>query len=71
MQKIFTPYFVATALEHFFSSFSELTQIVSDVVHDPTLPKTEDHPCPVCKGRFAVFFQAQSRRAEVCFINCG
>ncbi|VDN60529.1 unnamed protein product [Dracunculus medinensis] len=42
----------------------ELTQIVSDVVHDPTLPKTEDHPCPVCKGRFAVFFQAQSRRAE-------
>lgn len=47
--------------------FSELTQIVADVVHDPTLPKTEDHPCPVCQGREAVFFQAQSRRAEVCF----
>ncbi|VDN92946.1 unnamed protein product [Brugia pahangi] len=43
----------------------ELTQIVADVVHDPTLPKTEDHPCPMCRGREAVFFQAQSRRAEV------
>ncbi|VDM06716.1 unnamed protein product [Wuchereria bancrofti] len=42
----------------------ELTQIVADVVHDPTLPKTEDHPCPMCRGREAVFFQAQSRRAE-------
>ncbi|VDN05903.1 unnamed protein product [Thelazia callipaeda] len=42
----------------------ELTQIVADVVHDPTLPKTEDHPCPMCQGREAVFFQAQSRRAE-------
>ncbi|KAG0418459.1 hypothetical protein HPB47_004807 [Ixodes persulcatus] len=43
----------------------ELTQIVSDVVHDPTLPRTEDHTCPKCSHREAVFFQAQSRRAEV------
>lgn len=42
----------------------ELTQIVSDVVHDPTLPRTEDHTCPKCGHREAVFFQAQSRRAE-------
>ncbi|KAI6237483.1 DNA-directed RNA polymerase subunit [Aphelenchoides besseyi] len=42
----------------------ELTQIVADVMQDPTLPKTEDHPCPRCKNRQAVFFQAQSRRVE-------
>ncbi|KAF7632654.1 TFIIS-type domain-containing protein [Meloidogyne graminicola] len=42
----------------------ELTQIVADVVHDPTLPRTEEHECPKCGKREAVFFQAQSRRAE-------
>ncbi|KAI3422378.1 DNA-directed RNA polymerase II subunit RPB9 [Globodera pallida] len=42
----------------------ELTQIVADVIHDPTLPKTEEHPCPKCKHLESVFFQAQSRRAE-------
>lgn len=25
--------------------FSELTQIVTDVISDPTLPRTADHPC--------------------------
>ena len=25
---------------------SELTQIVTDVIADPTLPRTEDHECP-------------------------
>lgn len=25
--------------------FSELTQIVTDVISDPTLPRTSDHPC--------------------------
>lgn len=25
---------------------SELTQIIADVSQDPTLPRTEDHPCP-------------------------
>ncbi|XP_018526197.1 DNA-directed RNA polymerase II subunit RPB9 isoform X2 [Lates calcarifer] len=24
----------------------ELTQIIADVSQDPTLPRTEDHPCP-------------------------
>uniref|UniRef100_A0A3B3C0A1 RNA polymerase II subunit I n=1 Tax=Oryzias melastigma TaxID=30732 RepID=A0A3B3C0A1_ORYME len=24
----------------------ELTQIIADVAQDPTLPRTEDHPCP-------------------------
>lgn len=45
-------------------SFSELTHIVPDVISDPTLPRTEDHPCPKCGHREAVFFQAQTRRAE-------
>ena len=29
-----------------FFFYSELTQIVTDVVADPTLPRTEDHECP-------------------------
>lgn len=47
------------------SVFSELTHIVADVISDPTLPRTEQHPCPKCGHREAVFFQAQTRRAEV------
>jgi len=43
----------------------ELTHIVPDVISDPTLPRTEDHACPKCGHREAVFFfQAQTRRAE-------
>ncbi len=42
-----------------------MTQIISDVIADPTLPRTEDHPCPKCGHKEAVFFQSQSRRAEV------
>ncbi|CAG5127381.1 unnamed protein product [Candidula unifasciata] len=42
----------------------ELTQIVGDVIADPTLPRTEDHPCPKCSHREAVFFQSHSTKAE-------
>ena len=28
-----------------FFFLSELTQIVTDVISDPTLPRTADHPC--------------------------
>ena len=35
----------------------ELTNIVPDVIGDPTLPRTQDRPCPKCKHREAVFFQ--------------
>lgn len=42
----------------------ELTQINPDVSVDPTLPRTEDHVCPACECREAVFFQSQSRHAE-------
>jgi len=45
--------------------FSELTQIIGDVICDPTLPRTEEHPCPKCTHKEAVFFQSHSTRAEV------
>ncbi|KAK2145438.1 hypothetical protein NP493_3946g00002 [Ridgeia piscesae] len=38
--------------------------IIGDVIADPSLPRTEDHPCPKCGHREAVFFQSQSRRQE-------
>ena len=44
--------------------FSELTCIVADVISDPTLPRTLDHPCPKCGHKEAVYFQSQTRRAE-------
>ena len=44
---------------------SELTQIVGDVIADPTLPRTADHPCPKCDHKEAVFFQSQAGRADV------
>ena len=42
----------------------ELTQIVSDVISDPTLPRTHDHPCQRCGTNEAVFFQAHSRQSD-------
>lgn len=40
----------------------ELSLIISDVVLDPTLPRTMDRPCPKCGNRHAVYFQAQINR---------
>lgn len=45
--------------------FSEMTQIIGDVIADPTLPRTDTHPCPECGHREAVFFQSQTKRADV------
>ncbi|CAH8429076.1 unnamed protein product [Schistosoma intercalatum] len=42
----------------------ELALIVPDVVHDPTLPRTEDHICRRCGKQEAVFFQSQTLKAE-------
>ncbi|XP_040179534.1 DNA-directed RNA polymerase II subunit RPB9 [Rana temporaria] len=42
----------------------ELTQIIADVSQDPTLPRTEDHPCSKCGHKEAVFFQSHSLKAE-------
>ena len=44
----------------------ELTQIVSDVISDPTLSRRRDnsHPCPSCGHTEAVFFQANSAQSD-------
>merc|ERR1712107_99428 len=42
----------------------EITSIVTDVVGDPTLPRSEDHPCPQCRHRESVFFQSDTKKAE-------
>ncbi|ERE62741.1 DNA-directed RNA polymerase II subunit RPB9 [Cricetulus griseus] len=41
-----------------------LYAIIADVSQDPTLPRTEDHPCQKCGHKEAVFFQSHSARAE-------
>ncbi|XP_031564815.1 DNA-directed RNA polymerase II subunit RPB9-like [Actinia tenebrosa] len=43
---------------------NEMTQIVGDVVADPTLPRTDDHECKQCGNRESVFFQSQSIKAD-------
>ncbi|KRY67612.1 DNA-directed RNA polymerase II subunit RPB9 [Trichinella pseudospiralis] len=43
----------------------ELAQVNVDVIYDPTLPKTDDHSCPLCNNSEAVFFQSQNTKAEV------
>ena len=48
----------------------ELTQVVADVAHDPTLPKTQDHICPKCEHRKAVFFQSQSSEEMRLYYVC-
>ncbi|VDL64169.1 unnamed protein product [Hymenolepis diminuta] len=42
----------------------ELSLINPDVIHDPTLPRTEEHQCDVCGNNEAVFFQSQTNKAE-------
>jgi DNA-directed RNA polymerase II subunit RPB9 len=42
----------------------ELKLINPDVVADPTLPRTTENRCPRCGHKEAVFFQAETRRAE-------
>ncbi|KAJ1761611.1 DNA-directed RNA polymerase II core subunit rpb9 [Coemansia sp. RSA 1822] len=43
---------------------SEKTMVITDLGSDPTLPRTNDVPCPKCNGSQAVYFQSQSRHAE-------
>ena len=38
----------------------EITNIVTDVTGDPTLPRSNERPCPECRHREAVFFQVSS-----------
>lgn len=61
-------YFIFNGMQY--QSSSELTQIIGDVIADPTLPRTEDHPCPKCAHKESVFFQSHSTKAEVCSLIC-
>jgi DNA-directed RNA polymerase subunit M/transcription elongation factor TFIIS len=43
---------------------SELKNINTKVVVDPTLPTTKDHECPSCGQFDAVFFEAQTKSGD-------
>merc|ERR1712002_570964 len=60
-QQADNPCIYVNKIEH---AIDEITFIIADVIADPTLPRTEDHPCPKCNHREAVFFQSQSKKAE-------
>merc|ERR1711874_892584 len=42
---------------------NEISNIIIDVVQDPTMPRSEDHPCPRCRHRESVFFQSDTKKA--------
>merc|ERR1711983_733521 len=42
---------------------NEITNINTDVIQDPTMPRSEDHPCPRCRHRESVFFQSDTKKA--------
>merc|ERR1719499_1384642 len=42
---------------------NEMANICTDVIQDPTMPRSEDHPCPRCRHREAVFFQSDTKKA--------
>eukprot|EP00128_Syssomonas_multiformis_P014812 Colp12_sorted_trinity150504_noHs@29204 len=55
---------------------TEMTQVITDVGSDPTLPRTDNVVCERCNHSKAVFFQSNARRGDqsmrlyyVC-INC-
>ncbi|KAJ2007077.1 DNA-directed RNA polymerase II core subunit rpb9 [Coemansia thaxteri] len=43
---------------------SEQTMVIADLSSDPTLPRTEEVPCPKCDRQLAVYFQSQSRHPD-------
>merc|ERR1712045_1107677 len=42
---------------------NEMANICTDVIQDPTMPRSDDHPCPRCRHREAVFFQSDTKKA--------
>ncbi|KAJ1960663.1 DNA-directed RNA polymerase II core subunit rpb9 [Dipsacomyces acuminosporus] len=43
---------------------SEQTMVITDLSSDPTLPRTNQIPCPKCQYEEAVYFQSQSRHPD-------
>lgn len=46
---------------------SSLIEMISNfklmLPQDPTMPRSDDHPCPRCRHREAVFFQSDTKKA--------
>ena len=42
----------------------QLAKINADVIGDPTLPRSNNHPCPKCHHQNAVYFQSDSFISE-------
>ncbi|CAG2179021.1 unnamed protein product, partial [Oppiella nova] len=43
---------------------NELAQINAEMIADPTLARTSQHPCPKCKRKEAVFMQGSLRQSD-------
>jgi DNA-directed RNA polymerase II subunit RPB9 len=48
----------------------EQTVVLSDVMADPTLPRTQDVTCPECAHNEAVFFSSSSEQGMTLYFNC-
>ena len=48
---------------------SERTAIITDVITDPTLPRTRETECPNCGNKEAVFFQVSTENEGCCLCN--
>jgi DNA-directed RNA polymerase II subunit RPB9 len=57
------------ASENTFSS-KDKTVVVSDVIADPTLPRTKDVRCPNCNHNEAVFLTANTESGMTLYFNC-
>ena len=42
-------------------NYDELRCINTDIIQDPTLPRSNTHLCPKCRNKEAVFFQSYNR----------
>lgn len=51
-------------------SAADKTQVVQDVIADPTLPRTKDVRCPNCNHNEAVFVSANTEQGMTLYFNC-
>mmetsp|Transcript_7486 Transcript_7486/g.16235 ORF Transcript_7486/g.16235 Transcript_7486/m.16235 type:complete len:119 (+) Transcript_7486:148-504(+) len=49
---------------------ADKTMVVSDVIADPTLPRTKDVRCPQCNHNEAVFISANTEQGMTLYFNC-
>lgn len=51
-------------------SNKEKTVILKDVKADPTLPRTNDVECAMCKHKEAVFFSSSTEEGMTLYLSC-